>query len=126
MKYLLLCTTLYLSSTPGLADTTFKTCSRSPREFAMVTLDDSGAFHVTVSLGSETFGSSTCKPLIPDPILKFGMVRIECSGDWNKGKGSVILDSVDGTLNVLMYKGPEPLPSQYSEDRALFCGAPNR
>jgi hypothetical protein len=54
-----------------------------------------------------------------------GISGIECSGDWKEGKGSVILDSMDGVLNVLMYKGPKPLPAQYYEDRALFCGTAN-
>ena len=40
--------------------------------------------------------------------------------------GSVILDSMDGVVNVLMYKGPEPLPSQHDDDTSLFCGVPNR
>jgi hypothetical protein len=79
-----------------------------------------------LNLGEETFVSSTCRPLIPSPMLHIGISGIECSGDWKGGQGSVILDSMDGVLNVLMYKGPKPLPAQYYEDRALFCGTANR
>ena len=126
MKSVFLCCTLYLVAIPGFADVTFKTCSRPPQASATVNIDELGAFHITLSLGRETFISSTCKPLIPSPVLQIGIVSIECAGDWPTGKGGVILDSMDGVLNVLMYKGPEPLPSQYYDDRALFCGAPNR
>ena len=126
VKSFILGCTLYLVAIPGFADVTFKTCSRLPDENATVNIDDSGAFHITVNLGRETFVSSTCKPLLPSPVLQIGIASIECMGDWPTGKGSVILDSMDGVLNVLMYKGPEPLPSQYYDDRALYCGEPNR
>ena len=126
MKYLLLCALSCVLSATGIADMTFKTCSRSLQENATVTLDDLGAFHITLTLGKETFVSSTCRPIIPSPMLQIGITDIECSGDWNEGKGSVILDSMDGVLNVLMYKGPKPLPAQYYDDRLLFCGAPSR
>lgn len=125
MKFFLLCATFYFVSAPSLADVTLRTCSRSPQENATVALDDLGAFHITLNLGSETFVSSICKPFIPNAIRQVGIVSIECSGDWKRAAGSVILDSMDGVLNILMYKGPEPLPSQYSEATALFCGAPN-
>ena len=126
MKSFILGCTLYLAAIPGFADVAFKTCSRPPDESATVDIDDSGAFHIILNLGRETFVSSTCKPLIQSPLLQIGIASIECVGDWPTGKGSVILDSADGVLNVLMYKGPDPLPSQYYDDRALFCGAPNR
>ncbi len=127
MKYFILCTMLYLLSAPTFADViAFRTCSRSPEENATVALDELGAFHIALTLGKERFVSSTCTPLIPNPLLQIGIVSIECSGDWNNAKGSVILDSMDGVLNVLMYKGSEPLPSQYHDDSALFCGVPNR
>lgn len=126
MKRFLLCAALCCLAAPSLADVTFKTCSGSHQESGTVTLDDLGAFHVALSLGKETFVSSTCKPFIPSPPKQIGVVSIECVGDWSRGKGSVILDSLDGVLNVLMYKGPEPLPSQYDDDAPLFCGAANR
>jgi hypothetical protein len=126
MKRFLVCATLWFLSTPGLADATFKTCSGAHQENATVTLDDTGAFHVVLTLGKERFVSSTCKPVIPSPSQPTGIVSIECSGEWSRGRGSVILGSMDGVLNVLMYKGPEPLPSQYDDDTPLFCGAPNR
>lgn len=126
MRYFLLCTSLCLLSAPSLADSTFKICSRSPQENATVSLDDLGAFHVTLTLANERFVSTGCKPLVPSQMPQVGIESIECSGDWNAGKGSVILDSLGGVLNLLMYKGPEPLPSHYYEYRALFCGAPGR
>lgn len=127
MRFFFLWATLCFVSVPSFADATFKTCSRSSQENATVTLDGSGAFHITLNLGSEAFISSTCKPLnLPNAVPQVGIVSIECSGHWKGGNGSVILDSMDGVLNILMYKGPEPLPSQYSEASALFCGTPNR
>ena len=126
MRYLLLSATFYLLSAASFADVTFKTCSRSPQENATVTIDGLGAFHITVKLGKETFASSACKPLNPSPRSQIALASVECSGDWDEGKGSVILDSMDGVLNVLMYKGPDPLPAQYYDDRALFCGTPDR
>ena len=119
MKCLLLCATLYLLPVPGLADFTFEMCSGSPEEKATVTLDDLGAFHIVLNLGKETFASSTCQPLIQTPQI--GIASLECSGAWLEGNGSVMLDSMDGVLNVLMYRGPAPLPAQYSDDRVLFC-----
>lgn len=118
MRYPLLFAVSYLLSATCLADVTFKTCSRSPHENATVTVDGLGAFHITLHVGDQTFVSSTCRQI--------GMAGIECAGDWNKGQGSVILDSMDGVLNVLMYKGPEPLPAHYYDDRALFCASPGR
>lgn len=126
MKCSLICATLSFLPTLGFADVIFKTCSGSHQESATVTLDDLGAFHVTLGLGKATFVSSTCKPLIPSPVQQIGIASIECLGNWNTGKGSVILDSMDGVLNVLMYKGPGPLPSKYDDEHPLFCGAPRR
>jgi len=124
MKFLLRCALLSLLWATSFADVIFKTCSRSTQEHGTVTLDDLGAFHIVLNLGKETFVSSTCAPRIPGPQI--GISAIECSGDWKEGKGSVILDSMDGVLNVLMYKGPKPLPAQYYDDRTLFCGTPSR
>lgn len=126
MRYPLLFAVLYLLSAACLADVTFKTCSRPAGEHATVTLDDLGAFHITVHVGEQSFVSSACKPVNPEPLPQIGIAGIECFGDWNKGKGSVILDSMDGVLNVLMYKGPAPLPAQYDDDRALLCASPRR
>ena len=126
MKFLLRCALLSLLWTTSFADVIFKTCSGSTEEHATVTLDELGAFHIVVNLGKEIFVSSRCAPRIPSPMLQNGISGIECSGDWKEGKGSVILDSMDGVLNVLMYKGPKPLPAQYDDDHALFCGTPSR